>query len=306
MSVKIDRLSDFCGYGAAMRISNGLIEAVSSVDCGPRVLRFGLVGGENLFWVDTDGSGRGVMPGLEEAFGKGKEYSIMGGHRLWASPEHAVNSYYPDSDPVEVAQHADGLTLTPPVQYRLDLRLSFELRMSPDAPRVTVIHKIENTARRPVKLAAWALTQLAQGGLLVFPQSKADTGLLADRHFAVWPYTDMGDARLRFADDYISITQDPSVARSLKIGTFNRRGVALYLCGGAVFRKTWTPLEGEEYPDGGCCFESYTDRRFIEMESLSPLRTLGPGESVVHEEVWEAFAQPEKLDAAQLLAKYGN
>ena len=285
MPVKTTTVADYGGFGRALHITNGTVEAYASIDRGPRVLHFGFCGGENLLWTDTDGSGLFEMPGLDETFGRGGVYAIMGGHRLWVSPEHPVHSYYPDTDPVDVRELPGGALLTPPAQERLDLGLSVELRMAEDGA-VTLRHRVKNTGLRPVRLAAWAITQLAPGGTLTFPQSKADTGLLADRSFSIWPYTDMGDVRLRFADDYIEVTQDTSNARALKIGTYNRHGRAEYRNRGAVFTKTWTPVEGAEYPDSGCCFEVYTDRRFIEMETLSPLHTLAPGEECTHDEEW--------------------
>lgn len=169
---------------------------------------------------------------------------------------------------------------------------------------MTVRHTVRNTGLHPVRLAAWALTQLAPGGRLVFPQSKQETGLLPDRIFSVWPYTDMGDSRLRFADDTVSVTQEPSIAHPLKIGTFNRHGLALYQNRGAVFVKTWTPVRGADYPDGGCCFECYADHRFIEMESLSPLCTLSPGGVLTHEEAWELLPDPGVSDDAALWKAY--
>ena len=50
--------------------------------------------------------------------------------------------------------------------------------------------------------------------------------------------------------------------------------------------KRFTYTERARYPDGGVNFETYTDARFLELESLSPLVSLAPGASVVHTETW--------------------
>ena len=54
----------------------------------------------------------------------------------------------------------------------------------------------------------------------------------------------------------------------------------------ATFIKQFTPVRGAQYPDGGCTIELYTCEYFIELETLSPLATMAPGESITHEERW--------------------
>ena len=44
---------------------------------------------------------------------------------------------------------------------------------------------------------------------------------------------------------------------------------------------------GADYPDYGCNTEAYTAGSIIEVESLGPLRTIAPGESIKHLEHWQ-------------------
>ena len=44
----------------------------------------------------------------------------------------------------------------------------------------------------------------------------------------------------------------------------------------------------EAYPDFGCSFEMFTNADFLELETLSPLVELRPGQSVTHTENWSA------------------
>ena len=55
-------------------------------------------------------------------------------------------------------------------------------------------------------------------------------------------------------------------------------------------------VEGGNYPDGGCSFETYTCKNFLEMESLGELATVAPGESVDHVEHWELRTVEEGFD----------
>jgi hypothetical protein len=310
MSVTVTKGVHYQNFGECIHITNGIIELYAAEGYGPRILHLSMCGGENLFWTDSDwadpNSEAVFSPeGLDLAFGKGGEYRLYGGHRLWSSPEHPLNSYYPDNDPVEVSVSPLGVTLTAPVQRGLNLQFSIEIRLQPDSPSVSVRHRIHNDGDGLVSLAPWAVTQLATGGLAVFPQSKQDIELLPDRVFVVWPYTDMGDRRLTWADDFISLRPD-STRKPFKIGTLNRKGYALYHNKGVVFKKIWAPLPSAVYPDHGCNFEIYTNHLFFEMESLAPTAMMYSGQNVMHEEEWLCYAEPETLDEKALIEKYGD
>ena len=41
--------TDFRGWPNSYRISNGEVEAIVTGDVGPRIMRFGFVGGQNFF-----------------------------------------------------------------------------------------------------------------------------------------------------------------------------------------------------------------------------------------------------------------
>ncbi|MCL1807922.1 MAG: hypothetical protein FWG31_09505 [Oscillospiraceae bacterium] len=305
MPITISNDVPYQHFGSCVHITNGVIELYATTGRGPRIIHLSMCGGENLFWTDSRSEAITHVEGLDLAFGKGDDYHILGGHRLWSSPEHILNSYYPDDDPVGVTVTQVGAVLTAPPQKGLNLQFSLEIRMDAESPRLSVRHRIHNVGEQIVTLAPWAITQLALGGVLVFPQSKQDIALLPDRVFVIWPYTDMGDHRLNWADDHISLRPD-ATDRPLKIGLLNRAGYALYHNKGVVFKKMWAPLTHAEYPDYGCNFETYTNRLFIEMESLAPLSTLYAGQSAAHEEEWLCFAEPDALSEAALIGKYGS
>ncbi len=304
MSVTV-KLGEYLNFGRCLHISNGAVEAYVTVDAGPRVIHFGLVGGENMFWADEKRDGRITSKGLDEAYGRGDTYDLLGGHRLWTSPEHEVHSYFPDIDPVAYEITASGCRLTPPARPVVGLQHFMELDMDQEKPLVKVSVSVKNVGDAPSELAPWAITQLAPGGLQVFPQPKRVTGLLADRVMAIWPYTNMGDERLALSDGYVALRQDPANARPFKIGML---GVpfALYQNFGAVFAKRAVFDIDGRYPDFGCSFETYTNNFFLEMETLGELGTLSPGESASHSEVWELFSQREILSPEELLEKYGE
>ena len=74
--------TDYAGWANCYRVSNGDVELVLTSDIGPRVMRFGFVGGQNLFKEFAESLG---------SSGESK-WVARGGHRLWAAPEDPVKT----------------------------------------------------------------------------------------------------------------------------------------------------------------------------------------------------------------------
>jgi hypothetical protein len=105
---------------------------------------------------------------------------------------------------------------------------------------------------------------------------------------SVWSYSDIGDPRLQFGKGHLLI--DHSKADdSLKLGINAQDGWAAYAVGNNLFVKHFGWCAGRSYPDGGCNFETYSEKSFLELESLGPLTLLPPGKSVEHLESWRLY-----------------
>jgi hypothetical protein len=106
---------------------------------------------------------------------------------------------------------------------------------------------------------------------------------------AVWPFTDLKDARWSFGSKYITLRQEDKRGPT-KIGLAHRQGWVGYLNGGALFVKRFGYEEGKPYPDGGVNFETFTSDDMLEVETLGPLVKLAAGAKVEHTERWEMYA----------------
>ena len=86
----------------------------------------------------------------------------------------------------------------------------------------------------------------------------------------------------------------------MKFGINNEHGFALYFHHGELFVKMFDPVIGGRYPDGGMCFETYTNPLFLEMETLGELKTVAVGETITHTERWALYreAVPAPTDEA--------
>lgn len=275
--------------GECVIISNGFIEAAVSVEVGPRIISLRAGGGDNLFYVDEDKGFFSVDESLKKSYGKDCYY-FLGGHRLWTTPEVFPETYYPDDEPVAWEQTPQGAVFTPPARPE-GLAHRIELRFAEGSADIEVIHTVTNRSEQTRELALWGITQMRKGGIGVTPQNDRQCAPLANRLMVHWPYNDLNDPRFRTSMKYITLRQDIYGDGSFKYGINSEKGWAGYIYGGQMFVKRFktTPeqsIAALPYPDYGCNFESYTDRRALEVETLSELLTLKPGECGEHTERW--------------------
>jgi len=278
MSDKPMEVVEFAGWPHCVRLSNGQVELVATTDVGPRILRFGFVGGQNLFKV---------LPGTEGLTG-GDEWHSFGGHRLWHAPEVFPRTYAPDNVPIE--HDWDGKTLTlRSVEPGNGIEREIGLTLSPSAPQVGVVHRITNRNPWPIELAVWALSVMADSGEAIYPQELYKPHpdcLVPARPLVLWHFTDMTDPRWTWGRKYIRLRQDPKAKTKQKAGMLNTAGWAAYVLGGDVFVKRYGYDPAATYADMGCNTESYTDADILEIETLGPLTRLDPGATAEHRERW--------------------
>jgi hypothetical protein len=174
-----------------------------------------------------------------------------------------------------------------PAQIRKELVVS----LATEDSAVTLQHRLTNEGRNPVTIASWALTIMAPGGSAVIPQpplGKHGKEFLPNRVMVPWTYTDLSDSRWKFGQRFFLLTPKDG-APPTKLGLAHRPGWVGWIRQDTLFLKVFAFEEGAPYPDFGCNFETFSQNDFLELESLSPLKTLQPGESVGHTETWRLF-----------------
>ena len=282
---------EYNGLPDCIEISNGDAKLIMPTTIGPRVLFYGLDGGKNVFGWHPEAA-------VETELGTWKPY---GGHRLWTAPENMPRSYAPDNEPVEYGTDGElKVTLMQPGDLRIGFRKEMIVTLDSADSGVTLDHKITNETSSAVEISAWALTIMRPGGTVVIPNEPfAPYGpetLLPVRSMAFWPYTDLTDPRWAFTREHISLRCDVSLPDPQKFGVLNKDGSAVYRLPEVTFTKRFGFVEEAVYPDMNSNIEIYTAGGFIEIESLSPLRNLEPGQSVEHQEQWDLVLGPPALN----------
>lgn len=279
--VRVEKI-EYAGWPNCYRVSNGTVELVVTGDVGPRVLRYGFVGGQNLFKEFPDQLGR-----TGEA-----TFQARGGHRLWKAPEDLATTWAADNNAVEVQTHSHDLTATAPVEAASGLQKEIAIRLAASGSGVTLTHRITNCSTRDQTFAPWTLTVMASGGIAIAgfpPRAEYPENLQPTNPIVLWAYTDLSDARWRLMRKYISLRQDASRSNPQKIGLFNEHTWACYLLNEEMFLKRAHANASAPYPDFGCSLEMFTNHEFLELEALGPMRTLRPGESLQHLERWSLY-----------------
>jgi len=282
-AVKIEK-TKYQGWENCYRVTNDEIELVVTGDVGPRIIRFGFVGGQNLFKEFPEQLGRSG----EEKF------QLRGGDRVWKAPEDPVATWAPDNLPVTIQVTPTGLIAREPVEPLTNLQKEIEISMAPSGTAVTVFHRITNRSLFALEFAPWALTMMAQGGTAVTgfpPRGKHPIHLEATNPLVMWAYTDLADPRWKFTKKYLMLRQDPKNSEAQKLGLFNPDTWAAYILNHEVFVKRSSPDPTKTYPDFGCSFETFTNNDFLEMETLGPLTKVQPGQTVEQVEHWGLYGK---------------
>jgi hypothetical protein len=286
----------YLGLPNCYRLANASVELIVTTDVGPRVLRYGFQGAENILGEVPEAS-------IRTELGVWRPY---GGHRLWAAPEQKPRSYAPDNDAVEFeAEGERAISLRAPVEPPTGLQKELRVALEPEGTRAVIRHRLTNRGLWGVTLAPWALTIMSGGGSVILPQEEYrswDEYLLPARPLVLWHYTDLTDPRWHVGAKYIRLRTDAARDSPQKIGILNKQGWAAYERQGTLFVKTVAYREGAAYPDYNSNTEAYTAGSFIELETLAPLQYLEPGETAEHTEEWSLFegfaGDDEALDAA--------
>lgn len=290
------------GWKRTLKVTFSNMELVIPLEVGIRILRFGFVGGRNVF-----------KEFKEQLGGSGEsEWCIRGGHRLWTAPEDK-HSYDRDNHPIRyrvLKNHTIELIQQPSTKFGFQKTIRIKFKSN---GLIELTHILRNTGRKVLHVYPWALSVLDVGGTAYIPQpprvphpidqpkgkKKNPKDLLPNRKVVLWQYTNFSDPRYKFEDDFWIVQQDKN-RDSTKFGYLHKLGWVYYKNGDTIFAKHVDYKEDAIYPDDNSNFELFTNQGFLELESLAPARPLLPGRSVEHLEHWALFHSTNWSKASKL------
>ena len=271
------------GWNRNLYLANDHAEVIVTLDVGPRILSYKRPGAENVFKSYDDQLGSSGE----------SDWKIRGGHRFWIAPEDEVVTYHLDNQPVDyrIEEFTQEIVIDSLQIQAGQIMKSLAVTLADNDSHVTVRHTARNDGDEPIQIASWGLSVMKPGGIEVIPQpplGEHPRDLLPNRGIVLWPYTDLSDARWHLGREFFTLRQSEGFPPT-KLGLAHREKWVAYVIEDSIFIKTFEHVTGAVYPDGGCNFETFTNDEMIEIESLSPLAALAPGESVSHTENWYLF-----------------
>jgi len=260
----------------SLKVENDIYELIIPLEYGIRITSFLRKGDHNFL-------GEGINISKENG---DDTWYIRGGHRLWHTPEKFPRTYMPDNKAVAYEIKDETLILTQVVNDKTLIQKQLEIKFVDNGKKVSLEHILINKGQWPIETAAWGITILRTGGIAKVPLNTRKDDLLSTKRFSVWSYCHLGDERINFYEDCFTLKQDTNNESAFKIGTNNEEGWASYTEGGYTFTKFFDYEMGKEYPDHGCSFETYTNDKILELETLSPIQVIDSGEVIKHFEMW--------------------
>ena len=313
--VVVTRLT-YHGWPGAVRLSNGLVEAVVVPVIG-RIMAFQLAGHpetnplfENPEWIGK------TLAGVDPA-----TWANFGGDKLWPSPQsdwgkHAVRAWPPDQAFDGAPQTAqilpNGVRLTTPPSAAFAARATRTITLEPGQARLYLAQTLDKDPeasgdRDGFLIGIWTVSQV-RGDASVFlplsPPGKFPGGFLSLSS----PGTTEAAPFFTSGAGVLGITRDPQTAHKVGVSAPAAWIAALY-AGTVLFSEQQTTQPGVSYPDGGLPVEAYTNAgatAYSEMELLGPLVPLTHARRLTHTLVWHLERLPrapkDAADARALVA----
>jgi len=267
------------GHGA-VELVDGNARMVIVTSVGPRIAWFGRTGSGNLlYWDDAGAHRRG-------------EWRLYGGHRLWTTRPLADESeevHEPDNQACRAEPIADGVRIIAP---RSQLRIEKSLSVTVSDGVWTVAHELRNTGTLLWSGGAWALT-------CTLPTTDTRYRVPLGGGPAGWDVATIA-IPLRWGDGHTSRLDDPQFTLTADAMEFRALGDEAKRMVRApqgvlemrdpergVFRKRTEFVTDATYPlDTNLAVYLGPGRFMVELETMSPMRTIAPGGTLSHVETW--------------------
>jgi hypothetical protein len=265
-----------------LRLETSALALEVTTGVGPRVTSFASKTGKvgNLFLE---------MPTDERVYADG--FVLRGGHRLWHAPEHITRTYQPDNEPIAFKPVKNGLALAQPIEPKTGLQKALKIEFRGERT-VRLTHALTHHGLWPIDVACWAISMFRPGGygvLPLLPKGDHTAGDLLPAYSIVpWTYTDLAHEGWDLHREYFGIDVN-AFSGAQKLGLTAYPGWSAYHLDGTTFVKHAALIPGATYPDRGCPIEVFTNGQMIELETLSPLTRLEPGQALQHVEHWTLF-----------------
>lgn len=290
--ISVDKIS-FFGWKEAWRLRNKSCEMVVVPQIS-RVMYFSLKGGENLIWVAPNANGQTYAAG-------GKDWRNLGGDKIWPEPQDKWGwppPYHFDNAPSDAEALKGGVRLkTKTASPKLGCTLVREFTLDPEKPRVSIRQWFEKSQGDPIAMTLWTITQVRKPDFALLPLGGENEkkqkyrplqGPVGDAPFF---QTHETVCSLRYNDakgQKVGITANAALDNDWVAAVYPK----------CIFVEARKLEKDAVYPDGNCHAELFVatpvNGPYVEMELLSPLKTIKSGEKLEDNCVWQIVPLTEE------------
>lgn len=263
---------------------------------GPRIDFFG--------WLDNRATNV-LFVGNDKLVDDGKFHQGCG-DRTWTGPEAhplgklGVRTYYPDNQPAEVKRTANSLTFITHETQGVGIEKKLYVELWEGKNCLIVDRTITNEGLWPITTQAWAITTMWPGGTAIVPlpeRAEHLNDLAPCGKMSEWRSL-RNDGRFQRGDAYLTMMYAAG-APGGKFGYEPAPWVA-YVNHDLLMVKRVSYSEHLDYPGGNV--QVYADgsgdderQGFVEIESLSPMTLIPPGQHISLREWWYLFCLDEPI-----------
>jgi hypothetical protein len=269
-SVRIEKI-DYKGWQDARKISNSEIELIIVPQIG-RIMSFSRVGKENILWENPKEFGK-VYPPTR------RQWINYGGYKLWLAPQSELG--WPPDPYIDRGRYAfdisdDGtILLRGQLHPSKKIRLCIEIKLAANRSELVLTHRLENHSEQTMAVSFWGVSQVNPNGQIsVIPEFNKnpiwDLKLSEIKHIPV--------QSIYCKPDTYRISHE-GIPDKKKVYIYLEKAQITYDWGCYWFTMYFDPYQSSTYPSLDSNFEVYFCPQYIELETVSPLIAVGPGQA---------------------------
>jgi hypothetical protein len=292
--------TNYHGWPDCYVLRNGKVEAVVVPAIG-RVMQFGFVGEEGVFWENRTLDGREANGDL--LVWATKEWVNFGGDKTWPAPEADWSLFTNrkgwrppiafDGWPAEAQVKGRSVVLTTPVDPFLGTRAVRRVELHPRDAVMTITTTFERVEGEPAVIGIWVVTQLKEPLAVFAPVPKKSVFPEGFVLLAQHPPPD-----LKLQDGLLSLTRHPQSAHKIGLDADS----LLWIGGKHALRIDSPRVKKGDYPDRGSSTEIYTSADplpYVELETLGPLKRLKPGDTTERKNIYTLHRRTQPTPEAE-------
>jgi hypothetical protein len=274
-------------FDDAIALTNPLIRLEVSPSVG-RIIHFGPTGGANLFWINTE---RGVEKGPT----RGElTYRNYGGDKIWPTLQaiwpraYGGQGQWPPDGIIDgqawtlIDRSERRLVMQSPQAAHLGIQVKREIELHETEPRVTIRNTITRQKANIFPVHVWTISQVRWPNYVLMDVAHDRT---MDQTWIPMGGKNVETLVQPIGDDAaIRFDIEPKRGGGNKVGTLGRWLAAVW---DDHIWYQWTDFDpAGMYPDASSV-QIYYDGNYTELELLSPMLHLKPGESLSNTVTWQ-------------------